>query len=123
VFQKGCFAKWEDVDSDVVDDFSKVELQFEKGSFAWFAEGKARMFRCFLRLFEMDSIIDSLMSGLRLLCVADRHMQLLGLLCGMDSSMAAAIGTIGNLWLKFEMGSSSLSYSYSLNCLFMSANF
>jgi hypothetical protein len=125
VFQKGCFAaaKWEVVDS--ADASSKVELQFGKGSSACFAEEEAGMLLCLLRLFEMDSIIDgySLLSGFQVLCVAERCMHLLGLLSGMDSSMAIAIGTIGNLWLQFEMGSSSLSYSYSLNCLFMSANF
>ena len=125
MFQKGCFAaaKWEVVDSTVAS--SKVELQFGKGSSACFAEEEAGMLLCLLRLFEMDSIIDgySLLSGFRVLCVAERCMHLLGLLSGMDSSMAIAIGTIGNLWLQFEMGSSSLSYSYSLNCLFMSATF
>ena len=49
-------------------------------------------------------------------------MQLLGLQSGMDSSMAVAAGTIGNLWLQFGMDSSSPSYSSS-NCLFTSANF
>ena len=111
------------MDSDSHDDFSKMELLFEKGSFAWFAVAKAGMFRCFRCQFGMDSIIDSLLSGFQLLCVADRHVQLPGLLRGMDPSMAAAIGTVGNLQLQFKMGSSSPSYSYSSNYLFMFANF
>ena len=60
VFQKGCFAMVEVVDSSiVVDHASKVGLQFGKGSFAWFAEEEARMLHSVRRLFGMDSFINS----------------------------------------------------------------
>ena len=59
VFQKGCFAMAEVGDSSAVDAHSgKVELQFGKGSFAWFAEEVARMLHAVRRLFGMDSFIN-----------------------------------------------------------------
>ena len=58
VFQKGCFAMVELVDSGIdLDCASKMGLQFGKGSCAtWFAEEALRAVR---RLFGMDSFINS----------------------------------------------------------------